>query len=78
MHKYVTAISLKTTGLQVLKLYCYSKEVCVFVALHCNNLNIMHGIINLKKNRLKNHIRGQKPEMQTKESGAGSFIVFAE
>jgi len=46
MHKYVTAISLKTTGLQVLKLYCYSKEVCVFVDLHCNNLNIMHGIIN--------------------------------
>jgi len=36
-HKYVIALILNTSGLYVLKFYCYSKEVCVFVALHFNN-----------------------------------------
>jgi len=37
MHKYTTAISVKTPGGVVLKHYCYSKEVYAFVGLHCNN-----------------------------------------
>jgi len=36
MQKYITAIPVKTPDVEVLKL-CYSKEVCAFVAVHCNN-----------------------------------------
>jgi len=37
MQKYITAISVKTPDVEVLKHYCYSKEVCAFVAVHCNH-----------------------------------------
>jgi hypothetical protein len=42
MHKCVTAISLKTPGVEVLKhyyyyYYYYYKKLCVFVGLYCNN-----------------------------------------
>jgi len=46
MVKTVNTISLKTPGVWVLKHYCNSKKVCEFVGLGCNNLIIMHGIIN--------------------------------
>jgi len=46
MEKYISAISVKPPGVEVLKPYCYSKEVCVFVGLHSNNSIIMRGIKN--------------------------------
>ena len=36
MQKYITTISLKTPDVEVFKRYCFSKEVCAFVGLHCN------------------------------------------
>jgi len=46
MQKYITTISLNTPGVEVLKYYCKSKEVCAFVGLHCNNRIIIHRILH--------------------------------
>ena len=55
MHKYITAISLNTPCVEVLKHHCYSKEFCAFVGLYCNNWIIIHGITNVNKFHLRCH-----------------------
>jgi hypothetical protein len=37
LEKCTTAISLNNPGVEVLKHYCYSNEVCAFVGRQCNN-----------------------------------------